>query len=264
MSRIGQRFRTRKRLLIPYVTAGFPDPEHTVAILHGMVDAGADIIELGMPFSDPMADGPVIQKACEQAIRNGVGLAQVLEMVREFRQRDTTTPLLLMGYFNPIERFGMEAFTRAASDAGVDGMLVVDVPPEESDSVSAFAEAGLDRILLATPTTGADRFAKIAENASGFIYYVSFTGITGASRLDADKVCASIDNLKQQTEVPIAVGFGIKSPADAARLASSADGVVIGSALLSHIADTADPAAAAREFLAPYREALDKQPSAVA
>ena len=186
MSRIGERFKSGRPLLIPYVTAGYPGAEDTVPILHAMVEAGADIIELGMPFSDPMADGPVIQKACEQAIRNGVGLKQVLEIVSQFRANDTTTPLLLMGYFNPVERFGVDAFTSAASEAGVDGLLIVDVPPEESDSVAAFAAAGLDRILLATPTTGAERFAKIAKNASGFIYYVSFTGITGAARLDAE------------------------------------------------------------------------------
>lgn len=269
MNRIDRRFRDlrdgERKGLIPYLTAGAPDPAWTAPVMHALVDAGADIIELGMPFSDPMADGPVIQKACETALKNGTGLERVLSIVGEFRERDTETPLVLMGYLNPIERFGTEAFIRRAADAGVDGLLLVDLPPEEGGAIGAFlADAGMDLIRLVAPTTPDSRMQRICETASGFVYYVSLKGVTGAANLDMTTVTANLERLRARTDLPLAVGFGVKDAAGAAAVATVADAVVIGSALVSRLA-AADDLDAARDdaiaFLKPLRRALDEPAS---
>lgn len=266
MNRIDLRFEQLRAAhrtgLIPYVTAGDPDPAWTPAILHALVAAGADLLELGVPFSDPMADGPVIQKAGDRALAKGVGLRRVLEMVERFRERDAATPVVLMGYLNPIEIYGYASFGRDAQAAGVDGVLLVDAPLEESDAlVAVFAQHGLQQILLVAPTTEATRVARIAAAARGFLYYVSFAGITGADRLTPGDVGAHIAGLRRSTSAPIAVGFGIKSPEQAAALAVFADAVVIGSALVEVLAEAHDEDDAlriARDFLAPIRAALDR------
>jgi tryptophan synthase alpha chain len=266
MNRIDQRFaelRAASRAgLIPFVTAGDPDPASTVAVMHALVKAGADIVELGVPFSDPMADGPVIQRASERALARGVGLNSVLEMVAAFRRDDARTPVVLMGYLNPIERIGIEAFARKAAAAGVDGALIVDCPVEEAHEFSpALEAAGLHQIFLAAPTTTDERLAKMAQSARGFLYYVSFAGITGADRLATASVRERVVKIKGQSSIPVAVGFGVKSPEQAVELAAHADAIVIGSALVERLAEAKDAAAAARiatEFLAPIRAALDR------
>ncbi|MGD9582475.1 MAG: tryptophan synthase subunit alpha [Lysobacterales bacterium] len=265
MNRIDQRFLSLRQHgrtgLIPFVTAGDPDPAWTVPILHALVTAGADLIELGVPFSDPMADGPVIQRASERALARGVRLAGVLDMVRALRVDDQDTPLVLMGYLNPVEFFGIERFAQAAVAAGVDGVLLVDCPPEEADHVrSVFDSCGLAQIFLASPTTTAGRIAQIAELAQGYVYYVSFAGITGADHLVLDQVHREIAGLRASIETPLAVGFGVKTAAQAVALAQDADAVVIGSALVEKLAEASDQAqalAAATAFLAPIRAALD-------
>jgi tryptophan synthase alpha chain len=247
--------------LIPFVTAGDPSPESVVALMHALVDAGADLIELGVPFSDPMADGPVIQHASERALAKGVGLADVLGWVAEFRKKDTSTPVVLMGYLNPVEIYGYARFARDAVGAGVDGVLLVDCPIEEAATLEPLRDAGLRRILLAAPTTADARLAAACEHAEGFLYYVSFAGITGADRLSFDAVRERVVAIKSMTQAPIAVGFGVKDFASAREIAGFADAVVIGSALVDRIAGTTSPAAvctAARDFLAPIRAALDQ------
>jgi tryptophan synthase alpha chain len=246
--------------LIPFVTAGDPSPDATVAVMHALVAAGADLIELGVPFSDPMADGPVIQHANERALARGVGLVQILAWVAEFRTRDATTPVVLMGYLNPIEIHGMERFAREAREAGVDGVLLVDCPVEEIESSEALSKAGLARIFLAAPTTADARLARICAAAEGFLYYVSFAGITGANRLSMDDVRTRVATIKRSAKTPVAVGFGVRDAASATAIGEFADAVVIGSALVERLADSADAADAAeraREFLAPIRAALD-------
>lgn len=265
MNRIDRRFAELRAAgrpgLIPFLTAGDPDPAVTVPVLHALVEAGADLIELGVPFSDPMADGPVIQRASERALEKGVGLRRVLAMVREFRERDETTPIVLMGYLNPIEIHGVGRFADEAKAAGVDGVLVVDAPVEEAGPLrERLARAGLAEIFMAAPTTSATRLARVAEAASGFLYYVSFAGITGADRITLGDVESRIRELRAATAVPLAVGFGIKEPAQSAAIGVFADAVVIGSALverLAEAADAADAVARARAFLAPHRAALD-------
>jgi len=261
MNRIDQKFAELKTAgrtgLIPFITAGDPDPAAVVPLLHALVEAGADAIELGVPFSDPMADGPVIQHASERALAKGVGLAQILGWVAEFRRGDTRTPIVLMGYLNPIEIHGYAAFAREAVAAGVDGVLLVDCPLEESATIEALRDAGLRRIFLAAPTTAEARLARICERAEGFLYYVSFAGITGADRLSLDTVRARVAALKAKTRAPVAVGFGVRDAQSAAALAECADAVVIGSALVECIAAADDAAQAARDFLAPIRTALD-------
>jgi tryptophan synthase alpha chain len=246
--------------LIPFVTAGDPLPEAVVPLLHALVAAGADAIELGVPFSDPMADGPVIQHASERALAKGVGLAQVLGWVAEFRRKDTNTPIVLMGYLNPVEIHGYERFAREAVAAGVDGVLLVDCPLEESDTIEALRAAGLRRIFLAAPTTAEARLARICERAEGFLYYVSFAGITGADRLSMDSVRARAAALKARTRAPVAVGFGVRDAQSAAIIAEFADAVVIGSALVERLAEATssdEVCAVADAFLAPIRTALD-------
>ena len=264
MNRIDVRFAqlksARRTGLIPFITAGDPPPNATVPILHALVEAGADLIELGVPFSDPMADGPVIQHANERALALGVGLAQILAWVAEFRTRDATTPLVLMGYLNPIEIHGIERFAREAREAGVDGVLLVDCPVEEIESSAALSEAGLARIFLAAPTTAEARLARICAAAEGFLYYVSFAGITGANRLSMDDVRTRVATIKRSAKTPVAVGFGVRDAESASAIGEFADAVVIGSALVEHLAgssDAADAAMRARGFLAPIRAALD-------
>lgn len=253
--------RAKKRTaLVPFITAGDPLPDATVSVMHALVEAGADLIELGVPFSDPMADGPVIQHASERALAKHVGIAQILCWVRAFRERDANTPIVLMGYLNPIEIHGMQRFAREAAEAGVDGVLIVDCPIEEDASLRPLRDAGLRRILLAAPTTSDDRLAKAVSAAEGYLYYVSFAGITGASHLDAAEVGRHVRALREQARVPVAVGFGIKDANGAKQIGAFADAVVIGSALVSHLAGSANADEAcsrAREFLSPIRKALD-------
>ena len=250
--------------LIPYVTAGFPFPGITPALMHGMVDAGADIIELGVPFSDPSADGPVIQLAGEKALAFGIGLAQVLAMVRDFRTRDTTTPVVLMGYANPLERYdikhGPDAFIRDAAQAGVDGVLVVDYPPEECEAFAAKLRVHqMDLIFLLAPTSTEARMAQIQKVASGYVYYVSLKGVTGAGTLDVDAVAAMLPRIRQHVHVPVGVGFGIRDAATAKAIGAVADAVVIGSKIIQLIdaqpEDQVVPTASA--FLRDIRTALD-------
>jgi tryptophan synthase alpha chain len=262
--RIDKRFEdlrlARRKGLIPFITAGDPQPESMVAIMHGLVAAGADLIELGVPYSDPVADGPTIQHSSERAIAHGVGIARILDWVAEFRRSDTTTPIVLMGYLNPIEIFGYAEFARRASEAGVDGVLIVDLPVEESAAVLLLREAGIQEIFLVAPTTTDRRLAAIRSQARGFVYYVSFSGITGASQLDTAAVRARVDHIKQGGDIPVAVGFGVRDAESAVKIAESADAVVIGSALVARLAETVNvdsAVAVAREFLAPIRAALD-------
>lgn len=219
--------------LIPYIAAGDPSPQATPPLMQALVDAGADVLELGIPFSDPMADGPVIQRATERAIRQGVGLRGVLEMVREFRKGNTTTPVVLMGYANPIERMGQQAFVQAAADAGVDGVLVVDYPPEEvTDFAGQLTAAGIDPIFLLAPTSTPERIRKVGAVARGYVYYVSLKGVTGAGHLDTDDVARRVAAIREHVSVPVGVGFGIRDADSARKLAQCADAVVIGSKLI--------------------------------
>lgn len=262
--RIDQRFADLKQAsrkgLIPFITAGDPLPEVTVALMHALVAAGADLIELGVPYSDPVADGPTIQHSSERAITRGVGITQILGWVSEFRQTDSATPIVLMGYLNPIEIFGYAAFADQASAAGVDGVLIVDVPVEEAETVDLLRAKGLHEIFLVAPTTTDRRLASIRAKAKGFIYYVSFAGITGASQLDTTAVRARVEHIKQGGDIPVAVGFGVRDAESAVMVAESADAVVIGSALVATLAQAegADAVvAAAHAFLSPIRAALD-------
>lgn len=229
------------KALIPYITAGDPNRDVTVPLMHAMVAAGADILELGVPFSDPMADGPVIQAACERALAHHISLRQVLEMVGEFRRKDTTTPVVLMGYLNPVEVMGYEKFAVAARDAGVDGVLTVDLPPEEASGfIAALQPAGIDPIFLLSPTSTEERIERISRVASGFLYYVSFKGVTGANRLDVQGVAEKLKQIRRRTDLPVGVGFGIRDAASAASVAEFADAVVVGSALVKRIEALAD------------------------
>jgi tryptophan synthase alpha chain len=248
--------------LVPFITAGDPLPEATVDVMHALVGGGADLIELGVPFSDPMADGPVIQHADERALRKHVGVAHILGWVREFRQRDTETPIVLMGYLNPIAIHGTERFAREAVDAGVDGVLVVDCPVEEDATLQPLRDAGLQRILLVAPTTSDTRMQRAIKAAEGYLYYVSFAGTTGAAKLPVAGIANRVGELRARAKVPIAVGFGIKDADSAKAVADFADAVVIGSALVGRLAETAsasDACARVRAFLAPIRAALDSR-----
>ena len=265
MNRIDRRFAdlraAGRKGLVPFVTAGDPHPDWTVPVLHALVAAGADLIELGVPFSDPMADGPVIQRASERAIARGVGLRKVLALVRGFRERDAATPVVLMGYLNPVEMYGYPRFLADAQAAGVDGVLLVDAPPEESDALApGLAAHGIAQIVLVAPTTADERLLRSAKAARGFLYYVSFAGITGADRLALDGVRERVERLRAAASVPVAVGFGVKEPEQAAAIARFADAVVVGSALVERLAGAANEAAACRvagEFLRPLRAAID-------
>ena len=250
--------------LIPYVTAGDPYADATPEIMQALADGGADIIELGVPFSDPMADGPVIQKASERALARGIGLPHVLAMVRDFRRTNASTPVVLMGYANPIERYdqreGEGAFITHARDAGVDGVLVVDYPPEECEAFAArLKAAGLDLIFLLAPTSTEQRMQEVGRIATGYVYYVSLKGVTGAGHLDTAAVAAMVPRIRAHLQVPVGVGLGIRAPATARAVAQEADAVVIGSRLIQilEIEKRDNAAPAARGFMAEIRAALD-------
>ena len=264
MSRIQATFErlaaAGRKALIPYVTAGDPYADVTVELMLAMAQAGADVIELGVPFSDPMADGPVIQKASERALAKGITLARVLEMVREFRRQDDATPVVLMGYANPVERFGLERFVTEAQAAGVDGVLVVDYPPEECEAFATALKAkGLDPIFLLAPTSTDERVERLGRLASGYVYYVSLTGVTGAGHLDTGAVADAMPRLRRHVKVPLGVGFGIRDGATAAAVARHADAVVIGSALvqLIELQSRDNVAIQAAAFIRDIRAALD-------
>jgi tryptophan synthase alpha chain len=268
MSRIAATFDALKRqgrkALIPYVTAGFPFADITPELMHGMVSAGADVIELGVPFSDPMADGPVIQKAGEKALALGIGTRQVLEMVRQFRQGDSRTPVVLMGYANPVERYdlvhGKDAFIRDAAAAGVDGVLIVDYPPEECEEFAAKLKAnGLDLIFLLAPTSTDQRMQQVARVASGYVYYVSLKGVTGAGHLDTGAVEQMLPRIRKHVPIPVGVGFGIRDAATAQAIGKVADAVVIGTKIIQLIEGEPreNVVGAASEFLRGIRKALD-------
>ncbi|MES9941031.1 MAG: tryptophan synthase subunit alpha [Candidatus Thiodiazotropha sp. 6PLUC2] len=251
-----------KTALIPFLTAGDPLPEITVDLMQDLVAAGADIIELGVPFSDPMADGPVIQRASERALEYHVSLRDVLEMVRRFRQMDSETPVILMGYLNPIEIMGYQPFAKQAAESGVDGVLIVDVPPEEGhDLQQILKQQGVDQIYLVAPTSTEDRVRRICELSSGFVYYVSVKGVTGASHLDLKTLDEKLKQIRQNTELPVGVGFGIKDAETAAAVSQLADAVVVGSALVSRVEALADQpekiGAALRGLLSSMRQAMD-------
>ena len=240
MSRLATRFAelraARRAGLVIFVTAGDPHPDQTIEVMHALVAAGADVLELGVPFSDPMADGPVIQRASERALAQGMDLRRVLDQVRAFRQTDTTTPVVLMGYLNPIEQMGVERFADAAAAAGVDGALTVDLPfDEEPAHAAALRSAGLDSIFLLAPTSGPERARAVAAQASGFLYYVSVRGVTGAGKVDLADVEAQVQALTQHTALPVGVGFGVRTPQAAAQIAGFADAVVVGSAVIEQI-----------------------------
>jgi tryptophan synthase alpha chain len=225
-----------RKALIPFITAGDPDATLTVPLMHTLVEAGADIIELGVPFSDPMADGPTIQRASERALARGMKLRKVLELVVEFRKVDAMTPVVLMGYANPVEAMGLEKFAAAASNADVDGVLVVDYPPEEAAAFGAAMKAhGMDPIFLLAPTSTAARIAQVAEVASGYVYYVSLAGVTGSGALNVDAVAERLPQIRRQTGLPVGVGFGIRDAATASRIAGIADAVVVGSRIIEEI-----------------------------
>jgi tryptophan synthase alpha chain len=264
MSRIPARFEAlrgaRRKALIPYITAGDPAPALTVPLLHALAGAGCDIIELGVPFSDPMADGPAIQRSSERALRKGVGLVDVLGMVSEFRAKDPATPIVLMGYANPIEAMGIEKFVSAAAAAGVDGVIVVDYPPEEcTDFAALCANKGIDQIFLLAPTSTDARIKEVARLGSGFLYYVSLKGVTGAGHIDTSDVAARLPRIRAATKLPIGVGFGIRDAASAKAISAIADAVVMGARIIEEI-ESAGPEHAVRrvaELVRPIRAALD-------
>ena len=264
MSRIQTTFATLaaqgRKALIPFITAGDPHPDLSLPLMRALVAGGADIIELGVPFSDPMADGPTIQRASERALAHGMSLRRVLELVREFRKENATTPIVLMGYANPVESYGVEAFARDAQDAGVDGVLVVDYPPEEcAGFAAAMKQANIDPIFLLAPTSTEKRYDEVAQIGSGYIYYVSLKGVTGSGSLDLDEVARRIPLIREKVRMPVGVGFGIRDAATAARIAEVADAVVIGSRLIEEIENGDVNTAPQRviAFLCGVRAAMD-------
>ena len=264
MSRIGPTFTAlkaqHKQALIPFITAGDPDRETTVLLMHALVDAGANILELGVPFSDPMADGPVIQRASERALAKGISLRDVLAIVAEFRSINITTPVVLMGYVNPIAHMGEAHFIQAAVAAGVDGVLTVDYPPEEAGAFStALKAAGIDPVFLISPTTPDARIATIAQQASGFVYYVSLKGVTGAGNIDLTEVAARVEIIRQRCGVPVGVGFGIRDAKTAGAIAGFADAVVVGSRIVQEIesANASEVVEKVRTLVAGLRTGMD-------
>ncbi|MBC3886148.1 tryptophan synthase subunit alpha [Undibacterium griseum] len=250
-----------RKALIPFITAGDPAPAMTVPLMHALVEGGADIIELGVPFSDPMADGPVIQRASERALQFGVGLRDVLQFVREFRVNNQKTPVVLMGYANPVERMGQQAFIRQAAEAGVDGVLVVDYPPEECEEfASEMQQHDMDTIFLLAPTSTDERMAQVGKIASGYVYYVSLKGVTGSGNLDLAAVADMIPRIRKHVNVPVGVGFGIRDGATARAVSSVADGVVIGSRIIQELENTPSEqaVAAVKSFISGVRQALDE------
>lgn len=268
MSRIETKFaslrRQNRKALITFITAGDPEPAMTVPLMHTLVKAGADVIELGVPFSDPMADGPTIQRSSERALKHGVGLKDILEMVGVFRQTDVDTPVVLMGYENPVEAMGYARFAAEAKAAGVDGVLTVDCPPEESAELVRHLNAnGLDPIYLLSPTTPAARVDKVAEFARGFVYYVSLKGVTGSSRLDLSELAAKLPQIRSRLKLPVGVGFGIRDSATARAVAGLADAVVVGSRIVEEIESSAKDRVAANvaALVAELRAAVDQASS---
>jgi tryptophan synthase alpha chain len=267
MNRIEARFTALKaahrKALIPFFTAGDPSLDAIVPVMHALVSAGADVIEVGVPFSDPMADGPTIQRSSERALAAGAGLQFIFDSVRAFRAEDTTTPVILMGYLNPVEIRGAESFARDAASAGVDGVLLVDLPPEELGAFrDVFARHGVALILLAAPTTSDERIALLCDAAQGYLYYVSFSGVTGADGLDTTAASVRLRSIRERSPVPVVAGFGIKDAASATAMAIDADGVVVGSALVAAIAGCGSTDEAVRRavgFLTPLRAALDME-----
>ena len=266
MSRITDCFLNLKKkgrtALVPFITAGDPKPDLTVSLLHTLVKSGADIIELGVPFSDPMADGPVIQKSSERALLHGTSLADVLKMVTEFRKTNSETPIILMGYLNPIEVMGYEAFSEKANEAGVDGILVIDLPPEEADELqSTLKQLAIDQIFLTSPTTTDERLKQICSKASGFLYYVSLKGVTGSNKLDVKEVKNKVAHIQSMTDLPVGVGFGIKDAETARQIAGISDAVIVGSSLVERIANLQkEPEKMTSElsgFLSELRHAID-------
>jgi tryptophan synthase alpha chain len=264
MSRIQSRFaalaKAKRKALIPYITAGDPHPSLTVPLMHALVESGADILELGVPFSDPMADGPVVQRSGERALKNGVGLRDVLTLVKQFRDKDRTTPIVLMGYANPIEAMGSEQFAAAGKAAGIDGVIVVDYPPEECREFSALIKkSDIDPIFLLAPTSTKKRIDQVARSGSGYLYYVSLRGVTGAANIDLSDVASHIPQIRKATKLPIGVGFGIRDAESARRIAQTADAVVIGSRVIQEIEAAGPDQAVSRvkAFLKPIRQALD-------
>jgi len=264
MSRIAATFdrlrAARRAALVPFVTAGDPTPAHTLDLLRALVGNGADVVELGVPFSDPMADGPTIQRSSERALRAGTGLGMILDAVKQYRREDDRTPIVLMGYANPVEHMGVATFTARAREAGVDGVLIVDYPPEESAAwVEALAGAGIDPIFLLSPTSSEARIDLVARMAKGYIYYVSLKGVTGAANIDTADVERSLARIRKRTNVPVGVGFGIRDPQTARAIARVADAVVIGSRIVEEIerADPAQAAARAGAVLAEFRAGVD-------
>ncbi len=258
-----QLHRAGRTALIPFVTAGDPKPQVTVPLMHAMVEAGADLIELGIPFSDPMADGPVIQRASERALENGVSLSDCMEMVREFRRTDAKTPVVFMGYLNPIEVMGYAAFAARAAEAGVDGVLVVDAPPEEGhDLLEAMRSHAIDPIYLLAPTSTPQLIRSICDSASGFVYYVSIKGVTGAANLDVEAVGEKLDQIRRMSNLPLGVGFGIKDAETAAAMAHLANAVIVGSAVVGRVEQLKDRPEAIPEavagFLRGLRQAMDQ------
>lgn len=246
MSRISECFNNLRehgsKALIPFITAGDPSPDSTLPLLHALVKGGANIIEVGVPFSDPMADGPVIQRSSERALKFSVSLNDVLEMVASFRTVDKHTPVILMGYLNPVEVMGYEIFAKRAGKAGVDGVLLVDMPPEESDELQMFLKLhDIDQIFLLAPTTSDERLDLICSKGSGFLYYVSLKGVTGSNRLNIQDVADRIDHIRSKTDMPVGVGFGIKDPKTARSVAGFSDAIIIGSALVERIAHSGQP-----------------------
>ncbi len=242
MTRIDNTLKSLDRpALVTFITAGEPNYEQSLSVLKSLPEAGADIIELGMPFTDPMADGPVIDLASQRALKGGANMHKTLDMVREFRQDNEDTPIILMGYANPIYAYGVETFCAAASEAGVDGLIIVDLPPEESEELEGAANKNnLNLIRLVTPTTDEARLDKLLKGASGFLYYVSITGVTGSKKADLSQIAPHIASIKEQSNMPVAIGFGIKTPDDAAQMGAIGDAVVVGSSIVQTIADNGE------------------------
>lgn len=265
MTRIAATFAAlkahNKKVLVTFITAGDPEPGRTVELMHALVEGGADIIELGVPFSDPMAEGPVIQRACERALANGVGIRHCFDYVREFRKTNSSTPVILMGYANPIERLGADAYIDASTAAGADGAIIVDYPPEECEEFAArMRAAGQDLIFLLAPTSTEQRVQQVARVGSGFTYYVSLKGVTGAGHIDTEDVARRLDLIRKHVQLPLGVGFGIRDAETARAVAGVADAVVIGSRIIQEIEAHA-PAEAAkyvRSFVSSIRSALDE------
>lgn len=266
MSRIEQRLNALgnqgRKGLIPYITAGDPDTGETLRIMHSLVESGADLIELGMPFSDPMADGPVIQRACERALAKGCTSHDVLEVVSQFRETDDQTPVVLMGYLNPVEAMGYDTFARRAAEAGVDGVLMVDLPPEEAvDIVSSFRSQGLDLIFLISPTTSDERIRRMGEYSSGYVYYVSLKGVTGSASIDAGAVEERVAHIRNLTELPVGVGFGIRDAETAAAIGRVSDAIIVGSVIVDCIGRYPEGGVSLHQALKglvkPLRDSLD-------